>query len=256
MVRRVEGWNQGEPILLPISPIVYPNYSFLISYIGAEMLAKWPFDAVQFAKKLLTHIQPRCTFRIAIRRGRLHSAIVRFSALSTSTSVPGIVQPECVCKGLVSRWKSPGAKSAGAVTSILYRATCLFASDAGLGRKFFELDARFVRLKGRTGCLGQLLDKYIYPIPVPRCQVAPYGQLWKEIHFMRSDLVFGALSHVSNRYQLCQLASKATRKLHKPNSRLQDTTNEVLTRFRSTNPGTPLPAPVPAARPMETRRAA
>ena len=55
---------------------------------------------------------------------------------------------------------------------------------------------------------------------------------------MRSDLVFGALSHVSNRYQLCQLASKATRKLHKPTTRLQDTTNEVLVRFRSTNPGT------------------
>ncbi|MGA3100814.1 MAG: DNA-directed RNA polymerase subunit omega, partial [Terracidiphilus sp.] len=41
---------------------------------------------------------------------------------------------------------------------------------------------------------------------------------------MRSDLVFKALSHVSNRYQLCTLASKATRKLHKPNTRLQDTT--------------------------------
>ena len=54
---------------------------------------------------------------------------------------------------------------------------------------------------------------------------------------MRSDLVFGALSHVSNRYQLCQLASKATRKLHKPNTRLQDTTNEVLDRFHVTNPG-------------------
>ena len=50
---------------------------------------------------------------------------------------------------------------------------------------------------------------------------------------MRSDLVFGALSHVSNRYQLCQLASKATRKLHKPNTRLQDTTNEVLGRFHT-----------------------
>ena len=73
---------------------------------------------------------------------------------------------------------------------------------------------------------------------------------------MRSDLVFGALSHVSNRYQLCQLASKATRKLHKPNTRLQDTTNEVLVRFHTTNPGTVLPANVPAARPMETRRAA
>jgi hypothetical protein len=74
---------------------------------------------------------------------------------------------------------------------------------------------------------------------------------------MRSDLVFGALSHVSNRYQLCQLASKATRKLHKPTTRLQDTTNEVLVRFHSTNPGT-LSSKVeaPAARPVETRRAA
>ena len=48
---------------------------------------------------------------------------------------------------------------------------------------------------------------------------------------MRSDLIFGALAHVTNRYTLCQLASKATRKLHKPNTRLQDTTNEVLVRF-------------------------
>ena len=55
---------------------------------------------------------------------------------------------------------------------------------------------------------------------------------------MRSNLVFGALSHVSNRYSLCQLASKATRKLHKPNTRLQDTTNEVLARFQGTNPAT------------------
>ena len=73
---------------------------------------------------------------------------------------------------------------------------------------------------------------------------------------MRSDLVFGALSHLSNRYQLCQLASKATRKLHKPNTRLQDTTNEVLVRFHSSNPGTAAPAAVRAAQPVETRRAA
>lgn len=53
---------------------------------------------------------------------------------------------------------------------------------------------------------------------------------------MRSDLIFGALTHVTNRYQLCQLASKATRKLHKPNTRLQDTTNDVLDRFRETIP--------------------
>jgi hypothetical protein len=53
---------------------------------------------------------------------------------------------------------------------------------------------------------------------------------------MRSDLIFGALTHLENRYQLCQLASKATRKLHKPNTRLQDTTNEVLSRFHHANP--------------------
>jgi hypothetical protein len=73
---------------------------------------------------------------------------------------------------------------------------------------------------------------------------------------MRSDLVFGALSHVSNRYQLCQLASKATRMLHKPNTRLQDTTNEVLGRFHTTNPGSAAPVAAPATQPVERRRAA
>jgi hypothetical protein len=53
---------------------------------------------------------------------------------------------------------------------------------------------------------------------------------------MRSDLIFGALTHVTNRYELCQLASKATRKLHKPNTRLQDTTNDVLDRFKDSVP--------------------
>ena len=74
---------------------------------------------------------------------------------------------------------------------------------------------------------------------------------------MRSELIFGALTHVVNRYQLCQLASKATRKLHKPNTRLQDTTNEVLVRFRESNPGSPLnPASMSEAHIEEQRRSA
>jgi hypothetical protein len=72
---------------------------------------------------------------------------------------------------------------------------------------------------------------------------------------MRSDLVFRALSQVSNRYQLCQLASKATRKLHKPNTRLQDTTNEVLNRFHTASPEAEMEEP-PAAQQVERRRAA
>src|SRR3974390_2048346 len=104
------------------------------------------------------------------------------------------------------------------------------------------------------GAAASILYLFETVSTVPRCTVE---QVRKEIHFMRSDLVFGALSHVSNRYQLCQLASKATRKLHKPNSRLQDTTNEVLARFHKSNPGTPAKqVESPAAQPVERRRAA
>jgi hypothetical protein len=44
---------------------------------------------------------------------------------------------------------------------------------------------------------------------------------------MRSDLVFGAYSHTPNRYQLC-LVAKGARKLHTPQTRLQETTNDVF----------------------------
>jgi hypothetical protein len=49
----------------------------------------------------------------------------------------------------------------------------------------------------------------------------------------RSDRVFDALHTLRNRYMLCQLASKATRKFHKPNTRIQETMNEVLERIAS-----------------------
>jgi hypothetical protein len=45
---------------------------------------------------------------------------------------------------------------------------------------------------------------------------------------MRSDLVFEAMAHVSGRFLLTKLVSKTTRKLHKPNTRIQDTTNAYL----------------------------
>ena len=48
---------------------------------------------------------------------------------------------------------------------------------------------------------------------------------------MRSNLIFGAIAPVQNRYMLCQLVSKATRKFHRPSTRVQDTMNEVLKRF-------------------------
>jgi len=48
---------------------------------------------------------------------------------------------------------------------------------------------------------------------------------------MRSNLIYGALGTVQNRYLLCQLASKATRKFHRPNTRVQETMNDVLNRF-------------------------
>jgi hypothetical protein len=48
---------------------------------------------------------------------------------------------------------------------------------------------------------------------------------------MRSHLIYGALAPVQNRYMLCQLASKATRKFHRPATRVQDTMNDVLVKF-------------------------
>jgi hypothetical protein len=51
---------------------------------------------------------------------------------------------------------------------------------------------------------------------------------------MRSDLVFDAAAHVPNRYVLTMLAAKATRKLHRPNTRIQDTANDAFARISHT----------------------
>jgi hypothetical protein len=53
---------------------------------------------------------------------------------------------------------------------------------------------------------------------------------------MRSELVFNAVANVSNRYLLVRAASKAMRLLHRPHTRLEDTTNEVLRLFGRTYP--------------------
>jgi hypothetical protein len=53
---------------------------------------------------------------------------------------------------------------------------------------------------------------------------------------MRSELIFGATAHVSNRYLLVMLASKAARKLHRPNSRMEDTANDAFAHFACAQP--------------------
>lgn len=53
---------------------------------------------------------------------------------------------------------------------------------------------------------------------------------------MRSDLIFGAIKHVPNRFLLTGLASKAVRSFHIPNTRIQGTANEVFERFTRLNP--------------------
>lgn len=53
---------------------------------------------------------------------------------------------------------------------------------------------------------------------------------------MRSELVLGAMRNVPNRFLLTGLAAKATRKFHRPNTRVQETVNEVLVRFNRASP--------------------
>ena len=55
---------------------------------------------------------------------------------------------------------------------------------------------------------------------------------------VRSKLVFGAIMQVPNRFLLVKLASRATRALHRPNSRIQETMNDVFVRFSHANPMT------------------
>jgi hypothetical protein len=53
---------------------------------------------------------------------------------------------------------------------------------------------------------------------------------------MRSDLVFGAMTQVSNRFLLAKVLAKAIREFHRPGARIEDTTNDVLVRCGCTNP--------------------
>jgi hypothetical protein len=54
---------------------------------------------------------------------------------------------------------------------------------------------------------------------------------------MRSELIFMAVTRESNRYRLARLAAKATRVLHWPNTRIQDTMNDALQQLARCSPG-------------------
>ncbi len=54
---------------------------------------------------------------------------------------------------------------------------------------------------------------------------------------MRADLTLTALADGSNRYQLTKSVAKATRMLHRPNTRVQDTMNEAFKWLGRFKPG-------------------
>ncbi len=52
---------------------------------------------------------------------------------------------------------------------------------------------------------------------------------------MRSEMVFAAERTLPNRYMLCRVLATATRKFHKPATRVEDTTDAVLRRIADPN---------------------
>ena len=54
---------------------------------------------------------------------------------------------------------------------------------------------------------------------------------------MRSELVFAAQFTLPNRYVLCRVLSTATRKFHRPRTRIEDTTDDVLRHIAASEPG-------------------
>ena len=70
---------------------------------------------------------------------------------------------------------------------------------------------------------------------------------------MRSELIFAAMAHLPNRFLLTRIAAKATRKFHKPNTRIEETVNDVLVRFKQASPisGAQKSSNVQTLRPVE-----
>lgn len=60
---------------------------------------------------------------------------------------------------------------------------------------------------------------------------------------MRSEIVFEAASRIPNRYSLCLAAARATRRLHVPSTRTQDTMNQVLIDISSGKYGSVIETP-------------
>jgi len=54
---------------------------------------------------------------------------------------------------------------------------------------------------------------------------------------MRSELVFAAEHSLRNRYRLCRLVSTATRKFHRPKTRVEETTDAVLRHIANASAG-------------------
>ena len=52
---------------------------------------------------------------------------------------------------------------------------------------------------------------------------------------MRSEMVFAAERRLPNRYLLCRVLATATRKFHKPTTRIEDTTDALLRRIAKAN---------------------
>jgi hypothetical protein len=64
---------------------------------------------------------------------------------------------------------------------------------------------------------------------------------------MRADLAFKALARESNRYLLCRVVATATRKLHRPNTRVQETMNDALERLSGSSPTVVAAVPEPVS---------
>jgi hypothetical protein len=71
---------------------------------------------------------------------------------------------------------------------------------------------------------------------------------------MRNELTFRALARDPNCFRLCMVLARATRKLHRPNTRVQETMNDTLVRLSGPRPTVTAPAGEPAS--TQKRRAA
>ena len=126
------------------------------------------FLSLNLTKNILTLKRPRYTFMSAIHRGRLHSAIARFSAFSASNSGPGNIHRWQGVYGVPKRLKTARRKARRYNHFYPLQGKLPVPKEHCFAAKVFSTWCPIRASKGEDRLFGAAARSYIYQTTVPR----------------------------------------------------------------------------------------